>query len=90
VKRRVVTRNEYREKMGLEKAKDSVMGKDRNIKEFSSTIAEVVGRLRMMISDLDNEEMSRELMLMRIRENADVALRFMESMHRAIESDVAD
>jgi hypothetical protein len=66
------------------------MGKDRDIREFSSTIAEVVGRLRQMVSDLDNNEMSRELILMRIRENADVALRFMESMHQAVETDGAD
>jgi hypothetical protein len=66
------------------------MGKDRNIREFSSTIAEVVGRLRNIVSDLDNKEMNRELTLMRTRENADVALRFMESMHRAIGTEETD
>jgi hypothetical protein len=72
------------------KIRGSAMGEDRNIREFSSSIAEVVGRLRTIANDLDNKEMSRELVLMRIRENADVALRFMESMHRAIGVDRAD
>lgn len=66
------------------------MGKDRDLREFSSTIAEVVGRLRSIVRDVDNKEMNRELTLMRIRENADIALRFMASMHRALEPDETD
>lgn len=66
------------------------MGKDRTLREFSSTIAEVVGRLRSIVADLDNKGMNPELTLMRVRENADVALRFMDSMHRAIRSDETD
>ena len=85
-----VTRATCREKIGVVTIRGNEMEKDRNINEFSSIIAEVVGRLRSIVSDLENTEMNRELTLMRTRENADVALRFMESMHRAIGPDETD
>ena len=66
------------------------MGKNRDLLEFSSTIEEVIGRLRRIMSDVESKETNRELTLMRVRENADIALEFMNSMHQALEPDKTD
>jgi hypothetical protein len=66
------------------------MGKNRDLLEFSSTIDEVIGRLRNIMRDVENKEMNRELRLMSVRENANIALEFMNSMHQALEPDKTD
>ena len=63
------------------------MGKTRDLSEFSSTIAEVIARLRSIIRDAENTEMSGDLRRMRVREHADAALRFMQSMQQALKAD---
>ena len=63
------------------------MGNDRNLKEFSSTIAAVIRRLRIIIKDAENTELDSEVTLMRVRENADIVLNYMTKMHQALEPD---
>jgi hypothetical protein len=63
------------------------MGNDRNLKEFSSTIAAVIRRLRIIIKDAENTDLDSAVTLMRVRENADIVLNYMNKMHEALEPD---
>ena len=63
------------------------MGNDRNLKEFSSTIAAVIRRLQIIIKDAENTDLDSEVTLMRVRENADIVLNYMKKMRQALEPD---
>ena len=60
------------------------MGNNLDLRDWSSSIAEVIVRLRTIIRDAENTELDCEVTLMRVRENADIALEFMDQMHQAL------
>ena len=63
------------------------MGKTRDLTEFSSEIEEVIGLLRRIIRDAENTEMSGDMRRMRVREHADAALKFMQSLQQSLDAD---
>jgi hypothetical protein len=58
-----------------------------DLREFSSAIAEIITRLRSIISDIENDQISVDLRLMRVSENANAALESMQSIQQAIGTD---
>jgi hypothetical protein len=66
------------------------MEKNLDLRDWSSSIAEVIGRLRTIIRDAENSEINHEMTLMRVRENADIALEFMDQMREALKPDETD
>ena len=63
------------------------MGKTRDLTEFSSEIEEVIALLRRIIRDAENTEMSGDMTRMRVREHADAALKFMQSLQQSLDAD---
>jgi hypothetical protein len=58
-----------------------------DLREYSSTMAEVVARLQSIIRDAEDDRMSVDLRLMRVSEHANVALEFMQSIQQALGTD---
>jgi hypothetical protein len=58
-----------------------------DLREFSSAIAEIITRLRSIISDIENDQISVDLRLMRVSENANAALESVQSIQQAIGTD---
>ena len=63
------------------------MEKPRDLTEFSSVITEVIALLQRIIKDAENTEMSADLARMRVREHADDALKFMQSLQQSLGDD---